>query len=88
VAVERGYISKLAKVDTSVQAIISKRNHGIYFEKEVGETTKETDDCADHAYDKLASHRPATEEKNGNCERNGSDGNSKLGIRDTNYNHQ
>ena len=87
-AVERGYISKLVKVDTFVQAIISKRSYGIYFEKEVGQTTKETDDCADHAYDKLAPHRPATEKKNGNRERNGSNGNSKFGICDTDYNHQ
>jgi hypothetical protein len=88
VAVAREYISRLVKVDTSVQAIISIRSYGVYFEKEVGQTTNEADDRADHANYKLASHRPTTEEKNRNCERNSSDSNSKFGIRDTNYNHQ
>ena len=77
------------KVETFEQAIISIRQlPNIHFEKEVGQSTDEADDCNYHSWNQFMAYRPTTKDEEDDSKRNGSNCDAKFCISDTDNNDQ
>ncbi len=79
----------IVKVDTFEQAIISVRQlQDIYFEKEVGQSADEADDCNYHSWNQFMTYRPSTKDENDDGKRNGGNCDAEFCISDTDDNDQ